>query len=81
MTKTTIENRHCDTCSNGIVMVKETKAGLRISLKFYDCNVCKKPFGLLRFGKLKVVNNVNESDQKSRSNETETNSRTIEVLE
>lgn len=63
MSKTTIQNHHCDTCNNGIVMVKETKTGKRIHLKFYDCNVCKKPFGLKTTGNLRVVKNDNKESE------------------
>lgn len=64
MSKTTT-NLHCDTCSNGIVIVKETKSGSRIHLRFYDCNVCKKPFGLLSAGNLKIVKNENKESEVS----------------
>ncbi|KKO90585.1 hypothetical protein AAW12_16040 [Sphingobacterium sp. Ag1] len=52
-----ITNYHCNACENGILMVKKKEVGRRIDLKFEDCNVCKKPFGLKRVGDLKPVSN------------------------
>lgn len=57
-TKTTIRNYHCNSCENGIVMVKQKQSGDRISFNFGDCNSCKKPFGLLSIDQLKQVNNT-----------------------